>query len=233
MIVILLAGWLGSCKKYNPALTNENSEFTLAVQDTAGVRDDGTSLIQIVFNKVSETENGLSVTFSSSQGKLIDSVFTLDSNNMVKTYLRVAQDTGSYYIRASINMGTTLRVQKTLIFSLRPSLPDSISFETDSTLLSTTNPLTINTYLYRKYGLVSLNTGVSFTAYQINALNATVPVGRFTGLLGNGSTATGALGPIIFHSDTQNIDITRPVTIQASTFNDQGKVITKQVTLAY
>jgi hypothetical protein len=229
---LLLICFFG-CKKYNPALTNINTDFSLIVQDTTGVRDDGTTLVPVVFNKLTETQNGLTVTLTCGHGKLLDSVFTLDSNNMVKTYLRVAQDTGKYFIQATVNMGTTPKAQKTLLFSLRPAMPDSIFFETDSATLHTKTPITIMPFLYRKYGLVSLNTTVSFRAFQVIALNDTVNVGRFTGVLANGSAANGKLANVTFYSDTHNIDTTKMVTIRASVPNDQRKIVYRQVTLGY
>lgn len=223
------------CKKYVETIEDNNSFFDLQLADTTGIRNDGSSYVKVLFiNKKDSLKKGLNVSFETQRGVLLNSAFMVSTvKDTVETYLKVAQDTGLYYIKATLKDGTTQVLQKYLKFNLLGAQPDSIIYEVDNSKLSLTTPLTIKTILLRRTGQVSLNSKVSIKAFQVNGANDTVFVGRFQNVLGNGSDASGKLGDIKFYSDSKNIDISRELVILISSVNDFKQPILSVIKLSY
>lgn len=217
---------LAACRKYNSADQAAATDFTFKIADTAGVGNDGASLLRVLLLKNTETKNGLIATFTANRGTLIGTTVLLDSVPQAQVYLKVAQDTGKYVLNVSIADGSTVKVQQSLQFRLRTAYPTQIALETDASKLSIKAPLTISTLLSRSQGLVTLGTAATYSAYQLNAVNTQVPVGRFQGVLGNVSGTTGKMGDVKFYSDTPGIDTTKTVTIMVSAVGATSQKLT-------
>ncbi|RZM26944.1 MAG: hypothetical protein EOO88_15145 [Pedobacter sp.] len=79
--------------------------------------------------------------------------------------------------------------------------------------------------------LVSKNTLVSFRAYQVVG-GISREVGRFTGLASSLSTIDGSVPSVNFFADTPNLDISEPITIEASAPKNATEKLTKTIQLS-
>jgi hypothetical protein len=235
MVLVLLTIGLfaASCKKYVPYVNQPDNDFGLTVTDTTGIRNDGTSLVNLMLAKTTDIKHGLSATLSTQNGTIVNTTISFDTNTLPSVPLQVSQDTGYYFIKAVIMNGSTVITQKTLKFTLRPAFPDSLGLEPDNIKVAIKTPLTLKTLLTRKFGKVSLHTMVTFRSFQISTQGDTVVVGSFTGLLGNTSDLNGKLADIQFHANTTNIDTLKALIIQARTMNDQHKPVIKSLVFKF
>jgi hypothetical protein len=214
---------------FRPAYIQE--EFSLQAMDTAGVRLNGGSSITLAFKGPVPNKQNLLVHFDAPKGSLQqgDSWY---SNGTAQAKLTVGQDTGLYIIKAQLKDGNNIKVEKQISFSLRRANPQSILLELDRLTWNPAQPVTVKTQLLRNDGRVTTGQQVFFTAYQLNG-SIQVPVGRFTGIFNNTSNAFGLLTDVKLYTDTPGMDITKPVSMQVKTLNDQGDTLRQTVVLPY
>jgi hypothetical protein len=224
------------CKKYEDTLINVDESFSLTTGDITTVRADGRTLVQLYLDKTIELKQGMKVTFKTNKGAILNPDVSF-SQNRAQSQLRADQDTGVYFITASIKDGNDVKLEKNINFSLLPANPDSLSLEPDKLTynFNSNKTITISTYLFRKTGLVTKGRTASFRAYQIGATPSdTLPVGRFTGLFNNYSNADGKLQTNIqFFSDTPDIDSNKVVFIKATATNDLNAKVPATLSLRY
>ena len=225
-----------SCKKYEEDIINSESSLTLSVKDTAGVRADGASIIRLSLDKTIEIKKDLKIFFQSSKGILLNPEVSFEQNKAV-CLLKVDQDTGTYFIKATVKDGSEVKLEKTINFVLRPAFPDSISLEPDRLTFnfSDNKQVSVTTYLLRNIGLVTKGRTATFRAYQIGILPTdTIAVGRFTGLFNNFSGVDGKLQTNVqFFSDVPGIDSNKIVYIRGHSNNDAGARVSAALALRY
>lgn len=113
--------------------------------------------------------------------------------------------------------------------TLAHAYADGLFIEPNSITMNTNDPNTINVFLNRTEGKVSLDTPAVFEAFQ--TIDGTeTPVGRFTGLSNALSNADEALSAN-FYADTNDIVPDVPVTIRVSITNDAGQTVSTTVDL--
>lgn len=217
--------------KFRPAY--ELQDFAFRVFDTTGVRADGVSTIGVRFaSTLSFLKPGLILHMDTDRGTYLQNDISF-INPLAETRLTVSQDSGAYFMKAQLKDGNTVKIEKTIFFALRRAHPQTIQLELNRSTWNPSQPITIKTLLKRAIGKVTTGEPVFFEAYQLDAGGTKIPVGRFEGLLGNTSQATGALVDIKHYMDTPGVDITRPLHIQAKTITDLGDTLRNTVTIPY
>jgi len=196
------------------------------------LRADGISLIKlkgnILFNKkeftsiIFETTDGL---FQSNNTK--KETKNTDINGEATVNYIVPQTPGTVFYTAKADDDGKYVNTKELIF--QRAYADEMILEPNKILMDTINSNTINVYLKREIGKVSIGTDVSFEAYQTISGDK-VNVGRFTGINDSKSDINEKVS-INFVADTKNIDYDLPVFIKAESVNDSNAVIFKELEL--
>ena len=213
-----------SCKRYENFVERIEDDFTLSITDSTGVVNDGKATVKIKIENTKEVKEGLKVNFTTNKGSFLFNDVRFE-NHKAETFLKVDQDTGMYVVKAQLKDGESVRVEKQILFSFRRANPDNVAMQVNRTLYSLTMPTTITTYLLRNTGLVTKGTSAIFRAFQVNATNDTILVGRFEGLLNNVSDASGKLADIKLYTDDPLIDTSRAIIIQAKVINDNRDTV--------
>jgi hypothetical protein len=106
---------------------------------------------------------------------------------------------------------------------IEPAYPDVLLGETDHIVvkLDGSTKATISILASRARGTVSTGIPIAFTAQQRGSDGAIHSVGRFTGFDGVRTNSAGK-ATIAFSADTGDVIVKEPITIRASTMNDQG-----------
>lgn len=217
--------------KFRPAY--ELQDFAFRVFDTSGVRADGVSTIGVrFFSTLSYLKPGLILHMETDRGIYLQNDISF-INPLAETRLTVSQDSGAYFMKAQLKDGNMVKIEKTILFTLRRAHPQTIQLELSRSTWNPSQPITIKTMLKRTIGKVTIGEPVFFEAYQLDAGGTKIPVGRFEGLLNNTSQATGILSDIKHHMDTPGVDITRPLHIQAKTITDLSDTLRYTVTIPY
>jgi hypothetical protein len=132
---------------------------------------------------------------------------------------KVPRNVGQVYIRAESSTNSSLGQNLTL--TLSRANPDAIVLEPSALSVdSADDQVSINTFLTRDIGHVSIGSTVEYVAKQMSDNNIEVVVGRFIGLASAYSDDTGQITSVKFLSDTGDVDFDKPIAITVSTFDD-------------
>ena len=229
--ILCLFAW--ACHKYVAEPSNPLNGLVVTINGGNPVRADNFSVVPVVLNKSADSlTDSARVYFSSSEGSFLN-ISSLFSNELATGYLKIGEDTGTYFLTLKLMQDSQTITQKDTSFRVLEAYPDGVAFETNRSFASTDTPMTISMALRRNVGWPTKGQTVSLRAIQISLLGIPQSVGRFEGILSNYSDSVGNLTPVTFFSDTKDIDTTRVVFVIASTINDAGFPVMDTLMIQY
>jgi archaellum component FlaG (FlaF/FlaG flagellin family) len=192
-------------------------------------RADGTSIIQLQGNVLINQNTLNTIKFNASGGifQMINQTEvqkSTDTNgSAIVTYI-VPQSIGPIFYSAKTIM---LEYVSEGTITYERAHADTIILEPTQITMNTMQGNPIIAYLIRNIGKVSIGTDVSFESFQL--INGSeVIAGRFTGLASVTSNPQEQVS-VVFYADTNDIELTIPVVIRATTTTDTGTQITTEV----
>jgi hypothetical protein len=228
LVLILLFG----CKKYTPTVTAIN-QLPLTIGNGQAIRADDYSIIPLVLSEGPDSlSDSVKIYPQSTLGKIIDTPYYF-INRQAVIYFKMTEDTGMCRLRFLLYSSGVFLGERDSVFPIQTAHVDSVAFETNLTVSSTTSATIINTYLLRHTGFPTKAQTVTWAAYQFSASGQPMLVGRFLGVTDNFSDSLGRLSPISFFSDTKNIDTTMGVSVVAISTNDAGKSVADTLHIIY
>ena len=203
----------------------------LAFEPAIAIRADGISTFKAI---ASVTGIPVSkITISTTDGQILDSpdgkTKDLDilTEGSAAIDIRSGTEVKNYVVTAKIP-NTAYILSKT--YSLSRAYPDKLTLEPSQLMIDTTGgSITVNIFLKRDRGKVSIGTAVSLKAYQVNDDHSVLEVGRFTGR-NNTSDDDGKI-TVQYFADTGSIIKGRPITLEVSCPKDDGTVTMQSLKL--
>ena len=179
----------------------------------------------VVSNNVGGLSDGTTITTVTTTVKSL--TVQIDQTGHGEAYLKMSNQVEPYFVRA--NLASDPTVFKLLSFTPLRAYADKIFLEADSTIVQPNSQTPVNAFLVRNVGQVSLGTPIDFEAYQDSSgVKKSLSVLKN---LANNLTNTQGTASIAFVADTLMIDRTKPVMIKASSLNDRGQTISKEITI--
>ncbi|MEM1001451.1 MAG: hypothetical protein AAGH46_02255 [Bacteroidota bacterium] len=175
------------------------------------------------FNQVSFKNSG--------EGKFLgvnasEAKVNIDDNNIAQIQYQVSNNVGRIFFLATV--GDNDLIFDDIFLDLERAYPDRMVLEPSAVNMEINQSISVNAFLIRDDGKVSLETETYFEAFQINDIGEVVEVGRFTGTAVALTDEEGKVS-VTFFADSPNIDPSRPITVQASSQNDQGNPVIERV----
>lgn len=205
---------------------------TLALLNNIGdaiiepVRADGATIIKLKAT-VKHNQNAFNqVTFTTSKGTLqgTSPVNTDQENN---AYIDVLVPNAVQKLYFSAKVGNNVYFDNEELNLVR-SNPDFIIIEPTLVSMPLNSSNSLDIFLKRNIGVVSLNSVVTIRSYQIADNDLQIEVGRFTGLSNASSDSNGAIN-VVFKTDTNDIDVSRPIFIEVISSNDSNEAVNKVI----
>ncbi|WP_111308877.1 hypothetical protein [Confluentibacter sediminis] len=223
---------------------NDDDNYTgdiiiLEVQDDSGQSTDsalanGETLIVLTAKISPNADNSIqNIEFNKSDGKFLGiagatATRPINENGTASIIVKVPNKVERLFFNCKVSFNGKEYFSEAALETNR-AYPDILIIEPSTINVSIPATIILNTFLSRSDGDVSEETAANFTAYQIiNGVN--VEVGRFTNL-NNAYTNHEGLITVNFHTDTNDIDTSKPVVIKVTAFNDLQEIIEKQINL--
>ncbi|MFH6991854.1 hypothetical protein [Flavobacterium sp. FlaQc-48] len=201
---------------------------------TADIKADGTTIVTVKATVNFNSDAIGSIRFITSAGTFsgisIDNNIVAINNNVATIQLKLPKSIGVIYLRAEA--ATNSNIFKNVNLSLTRAFADNIILEPSVLSIDSKDDLvTINTYLTRNIGSVSIGTTAQYKAFQLDTNNNEVEVGRFSGLLEGYTNDNSQISSVKFVPDTGDIDFAKPIIIKVSTRNDNNQEILRSFIL--
>ncbi|WP_128543330.1 hypothetical protein [Larkinella soli] len=207
----------------------------ISIPGTDTVRADGESLLKIdlalkypVARQLVLANNAGTLSDGTNLGTVTETkpiVVQLDGAGRGQAFLRVGLLVEPYIIKAYVAENTP--AFKLVQFTPRRANPDNIFLEADSSFVRPNSQTPLKAFLVRNVGKVSIGTRINYEAYQdIDGSKKTVDL--LKNLANNLSDDKGTASAV-FVADTTVVDRRRPVFIRASSRNDRGETIFKEI----
>jgi hypothetical protein len=123
MSLFILGLLLSGCDEYKPFEERIEDDFIISLKDTTGVRANGVSYITLSLTNTKEVKEGLKVSFETNKGTLLQSLVNFE-NHKAETKLLLSQDTGIYFIKASVKDGEKVKLEKSIQITFQKGLLD-------------------------------------------------------------------------------------------------------------
>ncbi|UFH53100.1 hypothetical protein [Spirosoma sp. KNUC1025] len=218
-----------------PVIPTIRDTILISIAGADSVRADNVSLLRI--NLALKNPHITQLVVSNNVGSLSDGTATatsvksltvqVDQAGQGEAFLKMSNQVEPYFIRANLVSDPT--VFKLYSFTPRRAYADKIFLEADSVMVQPNSKTPVNAFLVRNVGLVSLGTPIDFEAYQ-DSSGVKKPLSVLNNIANNLTNAQGTAS-IVFVADTLMIDRSKPVFIKASSLNDRGQTISKEISL--
>ncbi|MGA0556484.1 hypothetical protein ACO2Q8_07530 [Larkinella sp. VNQ87] len=151
----------------------------------------------------------------------------LDQSGQGELYLRVGNRVDPYFIRAYLPNNPN--AFKLFTFTPLRAYPDNIFVEPDSSFVLPNSQTPVAIYLVRNTGTVSIGTRIDYEVYQdIDGVKKNYSLLKN---VANNFTDESGKAAVVFVADTSVVDRRKPVFLKASSFNDKGQAISKEIIL--
>ena len=217
-------------------LSDVGKVLTLTLLDATGeevsnsIRADGATIVKLKA-EVNHNRNVFNqVTFTASSGNLLgNSLVNTDEENIAYLDFMVSQTVEKVFFTAEV--GSSKKYFDNAELNPISSSPDFIIVEPTLVSMPLGSSNSIDIYLRKEEGLVSLNSGVSIRSYQILDDNSEMDVGRFIGLSSARSDENGLIN-VTYRTDTNDIDSSKPIFLEVSSENDDFEIISTTIQIS-
>jgi len=213
---------------------------TLAILDeqsnelNSPVLADGNTILTLAATVNFNQEKLNQVTFKNSGGgkflgvNATEGIVNINEENVATLQYEVPNALERIFFLASVGESNTIFDDRPL--DLERAYPDEIILEPSAVRIEVDKSITLNAFLLRDLGKVSIGTRADFDAFQLDDIGMKEEVGRFTGLSEPVTDSEGKIS-VIFFADSGNFDVTRPVFIRVSSQDDSGDIIISEISI--